>query len=273
MENEKKRLYITILEEDLNLLIQEANTLGISKSNYAFLILYLFKDISLSTEEIEKYTEKVNNKEGKIASFYLTLSPYMSKIHANKKRDIFSINQYIATIIHCYLKTSKVPRSTEKGISLCEVIKEDPIANASMTAKWEKYLYKIKEKQGTQEAFIDSIERFIEHTINTVPDNFKNSDIQQYAKKIMDDKVIGICPKCQQNILDKGKFYGCDDYPNCKFTLPKKWSGKTIPKKNIQELLEKGITSEIKGFKSKKGKAFNTKLKIENNKITFNFDK
>ena len=115
MENEKKRLYITILEEDLNLLIQEANTLGISKSNYAFLILYLFKDISLSTEEIEKYTEKVNNKEGKIASFYLTLSPYMSKIHANKKRDIFSINQYIATIIHCYLKTSKVPRSTEKG--------------------------------------------------------------------------------------------------------------------------------------------------------------
>lgn len=115
MENEKKRLYITILEEDLNLLIQEANTLGISKSNYAFLILYLFKDISLSTEEIEKYTEKVNNKEDKVASFYLTLSPYMSKIHANKKRDIFSINQYIATIIHCYLKTSKVPRSTEKG--------------------------------------------------------------------------------------------------------------------------------------------------------------
>lgn len=115
MENEKKRLYITILEEDLNLLIQEANTLGISKSNYAFLILYLFKDISLSTEEIEKYTEKVNNKEGKIASFYLTLSPYMSKIHANKGRDIFSINQYIATIIHYYLKTSKVPRSTEKG--------------------------------------------------------------------------------------------------------------------------------------------------------------
>ena len=115
MGNEKKRLYITILEEDLNLLIQEANTLGISKSNYAFLILYLFKDISLSTEEIEKYTEKVNNKEGKIASFYLTLSPYMSKIHANKGRDIFSINQYIATIIHSYLKTSKVPRSTEKG--------------------------------------------------------------------------------------------------------------------------------------------------------------
>ncbi|HBD0936787.1 TPA: topoisomerase C-terminal repeat-containing protein [Enterococcus faecalis] len=55
--------------------------------------------------------------------------------------------------------------------------------------------------------------------------------------------------------------------------LPKKWSGKTIPKSNVQQLLEKGITSEIKGFKSKKGKAFNAKLKIVENKITFDFDK
>lgn len=115
MENEKKRYYITILEDDLKSLVEEANALGISKSNYAFLILYLFKDVSLPIEEIEKYTKKVTNKEDKIASFYLTLTPYMSKLHANKERDIFSINQYIATIIHCYLKTSKVPRSTEKG--------------------------------------------------------------------------------------------------------------------------------------------------------------
>ncbi|MFV8314619.1 DNA topoisomerase 3 [Aerococcus viridans] len=173
-----------------------------------------------------------------------------------------------------YVKLEKkYLKVTEKGISLCEVIKEDPIANASMTAKWEKYLNKIKEKQGTQEAFIDSIERFIDHTINTVPDNFKNSDIQVHAKKIMDDKMIGTCPKCQHHIVDKGKFYGCDDYPNCKFTIPKKWSGKTIPKSNVQQLLEKGITSEIKGFKSKKGKAFNAKLKIVENKITFDFDK
>lgn len=161
---------------------------------------------------------------------------------------------------------------TEKGITLCEIIKDDPIANASMTAQWEKYLNKIKEEQGTQEAFIDSIGRFIEHTINTVPDNFKNSDIQVHAKKIMDDKMIGTCPSCQHHIVDKGKFYGCDDYPNCKFSLPKKWSGKTIPKKNIQELLDKGTTSEIKGFKSKKGKSFNAKLRIENNKLKFMFE-
>lgn len=175
-----------------------------------------------------------------------------------------------------YVKLEKkYLKVTEKGITLCEVIKEDPIANASMTAKWEKYLNKIKERQGTQEAFIDSIERFIEHTIENVPNNFDNSNIQQHAKQIQSDKVIGICPKCGGNVTDKGKFYGCSNYKtkDCKFSLPKKWSGKTIPKSNVQQLLEKGITSEIKGFKSKKGKAFNAKLKIENNKITFDFDK
>lgn len=161
---------------------------------------------------------------------------------------------------------------TEKGITLCEIIKDDPIANASMTAQWEKYLNKIKEKQGTQKAFIDSIERFIEHTINTVPDNFKNSDIKVHAKKIKDEKIIGTCPSCQHHVVDKGKFYGCSNYPNCKFTLPKKWSNKTILRKNIQELLNSGKTSEIKGFKSKKGKKFNAKLELEENKLNFIFD-
>ena len=89
----------------------------------------------------------------------------------------------------------------------------------------------------------------------------------------MDDKVIGICPKCQQNILDKGKFYGCSGYKEgCKFTLPKKWSSKTIPKSNIKQLIEKGETTEIKGFKSEKGNKFNAKLKLENDKLQFVFN-
>src|SRR5699024_2097419 len=45
---------------------------------------------------------------------------------------------------------------TEKAKSLCEIIKNDEITNADMTAKWEKYLKKIRNEAGTQEAFLQS---------------------------------------------------------------------------------------------------------------------
>ena len=66
---------------------------------------------------------------------------------------------------------------TEKGITLCEIIKDNEIANAELTADWEKYLKRIREGTVTQEAFLGSIERFIQHLIETVPETFKQSDI------------------------------------------------------------------------------------------------
>lgn len=162
---------------------------------------------------------------------------------------------------------------TDKGITLCEVIQNDPISNAEMTAKWENYLSKIRSEEGSQDTFLQSIKRFIEHTIQTVPNSLKNSNIAQHAKEIKADKIIGHCPNCQNDILDKGKFYGCSNYPECHFSLPKKWSSKTLPKKSIQELLTNGITSPIKGFKSKKGNSFTAKLKLTDEyKLTFDFD-
>jgi len=163
---------------------------------------------------------------------------------------------------------------TEKGKTLCEVVKEDEISDVNMTAQWERYLKKIKNNQGTQEAFLGSIERFIEHLIEKVPKTFSNSNIKEHAKTIQAEKIVGTCPKCGESIIDKGKFYGCTGFKenNCKFSLPKKWSKKSIPKTNIKQLIEKGETTEIKGFKSKKGYKFNAKLKLEDMKLQFVFD-
>ena len=49
---------------------------------------------------------------------------------------------------------------TNKGKLLCDMIKDDEIANAEMTAKWETYLKKIREKKGSQKAFLNSIQKF-----------------------------------------------------------------------------------------------------------------
>src|SRR5699024_7357915 len=120
---------------------------------------------------------------------------------------------------------------TEKGKTLCEVVKEDEISDVNMTAQWERYLKKIKNNQGTQEAFLGSIERFIEHLIEKVPKTFSNSNIKEHAQAIQEEKIVGTCPECGESIVDKGKFYGCTGFNenDCKFSLPKKWSKKTIP--------------------------------------------
>ncbi|HAQ0832974.1 topoisomerase, partial [Coprococcus comes] len=31
--------------------------------------------------------------------------------------------------------------------------------------------------------------------------------------------LVGKCPKCGNNIVLKKSFYGCSNYPECKFTL------------------------------------------------------
>ncbi|WP_192982154.1 type IA DNA topoisomerase [Marinilactibacillus psychrotolerans] len=164
---------------------------------------------------------------------------------------------------------------TEKGELLCRMIEDDEIANAGMTAQWERYLKKIRSKQGTQEAFLGSIERFVQHLIEKVPQSFqdKKENIADVASHMEQEKVLGTCPECKKSVIDKGKFYGCSGYTEgCKFTLPKRWSQKALTKKNVQDLLSKKETSLIKGFKSKKGSNFSAKLKLTNEmKLTFEF--
>ena len=108
--------------------------------------------------------------------------------------------------------------------------------------------------------------------VEKVPETFEHSHIKEQAKMINQDNVIGKCPSCNGNIVDKGKFYGCTGYINgCKFSLPKKWSSKNLTKTNIKDLLTKQETSLIKGFKSKKGYIFDAKLKMNHNKLEFDF--
>lgn len=86
---------------------------------------------------------------------------------------------------------------------------------------------------------------------------------------------LGGCPLCGGPVIEGKKGYGCSNWRDadggCRFVI---W--KTIAKKKITEsmaktLLKKGVTRELKGFESRAGKKFNTRLKIENGKVVFDF--
>lgn len=185
-----------------------------------------------------------------------------------------------------YLLTEKNKlHVSQQGITLCKAVELEPLLTSpEMTAKWEKALKQISAKERTQENFLEQIKKFVSKIIHDVPTQMKHSDSltsQVASQKDTEqqaelDAQIGVCPICKTGkIVDKGKFYGCTNYKAtdpCTFSLPKKWSEKALGKTAIKDLITKGETTKLKGFKSKKtGKKFEAKLKISDGKLSFVF--
>ncbi len=83
---------------------------------------------------------------------------------------------------------------------------------------------------------------------------------------------IGVCPVCKKDVLKSRYGYACSGYKDgCKFNISGVICKRVISKRNAQLLLETGKTSEIQGFVSKNGKLFNARLKLQDNKVVFDF--
>lgn len=88
------------------------------------------------------------------------------------------------------------------------------------------------------------------------------------------DTIKISCPICKNGtVVDKGKFYGCSEYKKsgCNFTISKNYFNKNISINLVKELCEKGITQNVEGLKSKKGKTFSAKLRLKGNKMELEF--
>jgi DNA topoisomerase-3 len=83
--------------------------------------------------------------------------------------------------------------------------------------------------------------------------------------------VIGKCPLCGNDIIKNRYAYGCKDYKNCSFRINTVICNKVISKKHAELLLTNGITPKLTGFTSKNGKTFDAKLKLDKDKIVFDF--
>ena len=62
-----------------------------------------------------------------------------------------------------------------------------------------------------------------------------------------------------------------DYYKNCSFKINTVICNRVISKKHAESLLENGITAKINGFVSKNGKSFDAKLKLDKDKVIFDF--
>ncbi|MBR5182770.1 MAG: type IA DNA topoisomerase [Clostridiales bacterium] len=147
--------------------------------------------------------------------------------------------------------------ATDKGNSLITVMPEQ-IQSPSMTAEWEQKLLAVERGEYEAADFMDGISGMIAGLV-------ANYEKVKGAETLMSiNRVIGICPHCGAEVLEKQKGWFCNNR-ECRFMLWKDNAYFTkIGKRLTSQIVEKLLRDKrvrLKDCKSQKtGKTYNADL-------------
>ena len=149
-------------------------------------------------------------------------------------------------------KKTKVLLPTDKGKALITVMPEE-IQSPEMTADWETKLLQIERGEMEPSEFMTEINTMITELV-------KNTEMKKGANALMKNKIIGICPNCGANVVEREKGWFCENR-ECRFVLWKdnaffKRLGKRLDSHVADKLLRDGRV-RLKDCKSAKGKTYN----------------
>ena len=84
---------------------------------------------------------------------------------------------------------------------------------------------------------------------------------------------LGPCPLCGAQVVEQKKSFSCSRWRDgCGLTIWKTISDKRISASMAKTLLRSGKTKVLKGFKSKSGQPFSASLKLDEGKVSFDFE-
>ena len=149
-------------------------------------------------------------------------------------------------------KKTKVLLPTDKGKALVTVMPEE-IQSPEMTADWETKLLQIERSEMEPETFMTEIKEMISSLVTT-------TEAAKGANALMKNKIIGVCPNCGANVVEREKGWFCENR-ECHFVLWKdnaffKRLGKRLDAHVADKLLRDGRV-RLKDCKSAKGKTYN----------------
>ena len=84
--------------------------------------------------------------------------------------------------------------------------------------------------------------------------------------------ALGACPLCGSEVVEQPRSYGCSRWRDgCKFAIWKEIAGKAISPSTARALLRRGRSPLLKGFRSRSGRTFEARLKLEEGAVRFDF--
>lgn len=157
-------------------------------------------------------------------------------------------------------KKNLVP--TEKGLAVYHTVKNKKIADVEMTGQWETALARIETGEMDAATFRKGIEVYAAQI---------TEELLQVQVSVTDGKQIS-CPKCKAGrILFYPKVAKCSNV-DCSLTVFRNKGEKTLTDSQISDLITKGRTSLIKGFKNKDGKTFDAQVTFDKDfRIVYDF--
>ncbi len=172
------------------------------------------------------------------------------------------------------VRTGKVFDPTPKGIALIAQVLPH-LASPELTGDMEARLGLVEEGKLQSEVLLEEVASKLR---TDIPQVF-NAAIMQAptAPPIIGGKDDLVCPRCKAGLLTQRpgmNFFGCARFrEGCTFTVNTTVAGKNLSEANIRELVRKGRTKVIKGFKSKAGKPFDAMLVLRDGKTEFEFER
>ena len=172
-------------------------------------------------------------------------------------------------------KKKKNIYATQTGIDLIDTIQTELLKSPELTGIWERKLRQIEKGEYAMETFKQElIQMVIDLTVEVktanykvitiAPDQPEKKEKEKSEKPKKEDKpkepkepkkAVAIdeqqCPKCKSHPLRKGNTaYGCANFSVCGFKVPFEVFGKKLTDKQIADLLAKGKTGKLKGWKT-----------------------
>lgn len=178
-----------------------------------------------------------------------------------------------AATIEILIKRNYIARQGKKiipselGMTVASLVKGRKIADVATTGEWEKALSEIEQGKAEKTVFDKRIRSYVLELID---------DIQTHSRPLegvsTSIEPTRTCPCCGKPMLNQKFSITCNqESGGCGFKISREIAGKKLPLSAINTLAEGKETSLIKGFKSKSGKPFDAKLKVdrEQKKVAF----
>lgn len=167
--------------------------------------------------------------------------------------------------------------ATSTGMELIDSIEDELLKSPELTGEWEFKLRKIESGEYEANQFKEELIKMVwELTQKVIRGRGKTIELHEVKPEVKKEKTPRKkseilweetdCPKCKSNKLIKGKTaIGCTDFKNCGFKVPFEIFSKKLTEKQIQDLILKGKTSKLKGFKTHPNNLEEGVLSLEQN--------